>query len=372
MKKDNEQSETKDALGVQKLERLINLSGELIALRGQFSRLVTVFESGITDPAHTNDLPANVRKLDELTSMLAKVSSDMQSQVMHVKMTPLRTFFASLEESLRPHITAAGKEVILRFEGEQEELDRVIITLLQEPVTRILETIVANGIETPAERQRAGKPAAVTVRVAATHKGNNICIEIADDGSGRVGTANEDTGEDENLTRITDVLTGINGSIDIARTPGRGTVITMQIPLSLAITKVLLVVISGQAYAIPVESITEILKVGRDELYSVEGTTAVKLREHALSLVDLREGIRIRGEKRPDEQGTIKAVVITNGTTQIGIMVDDLIGEDDVVIKQLSVHFKNVCGINGASVLGDGKVALVIDPAGVIDSVAQA
>jgi len=164
---------------------------------------------------------------------------------------------------------------------------------------------------------------------------------------------------------VKNMVSSVNGLIDVETKVGKGTKLIMKIPLTLAIIKALLVVIGDEIFAFPLESVIEIVKVSKDEIYSVDGNGTIKLRDHALSLVDLQKVLAIGGTTKKDNASR-KVVVITDGNNKIGVGVDSLVGEEEIVIKSLPEHFSNVQGVTGASILGDGRISLILDHVSII------
>ncbi len=443
-----------------KLDNLMNLSGELVILRAQFARLVGLFgedisqqkalittientklvseqlekefrgfslgangEGGVQlkkiqkliDGVATSvldlekkaakvNLINRIHALDETTRSLGKISSDIQSGVMQTRMIPIEGVFTRFRRIVRDIAKDLGKEVNLVIEGEETELDKKIVDSLSDPLTHMIRNAVDHGLEDKETRQKANKPPAGTIYLRAFHKGNNMCIEIGDDGKGidpellvasalkkglvspeqvsgmtekdkfdlmflpGLSTAQKVTGlsgRGVGMDVVKSMINSVNGVVDIETTIGKGTTFVLKIPLTLAIIQALLVYIGEETYAIPVDAVKEIVSVNPSEVYSIDGNQTVKIREHALSLVELEKIILIRGaERKSDEHKTM--VIIRDGETQLGIVVDSLIGEDEIVIKSLTDHFAKVKGITGASILGDGRIALILDPVAII------
>jgi two-component system chemotaxis sensor kinase CheA len=298
------------------------------------------------------------------------------------------------------------KEVNLVIEGEETELDKKIVDSLGDPLTHMVRNAVDHGIESAEVRRKAGKPEVGTAFLRASHKGNSICIEVGDDGKGldaekicqsavKKGVITQDQADRmdtkskldlvfapgfSTAEKVTDVsgrgvgmdvvknmITSVNGSVDIQTEVGKGTTFIMKIPLTLAIIQALLVVVGKETFAFPLDTVVEIIKIAADDIYSIDGNETVKVRSHALSIVELEHVIHIPSTER-DRSVARKIVVVTDGEQQVGIVVDSLIGEDEIVIKSLTDHFAKVRGITGASILGDGRIALILDPITIISS----
>ena len=261
-----------------------------------------------------------------------------------------------------------------------------------------------HGIEDAETREKLGKPETGTIFLRASHKGNNVCIEVGEDGGGidpeKLGesaikkgivtkekvscmtekekldlmfapgfsTAQQVTrlsGRGVGMDVVKNMISSVNGTIDISTEKDVGTTFMLKIPLTLAIIQALLVTIGEEIYAFPLEAVTEIIKVSESEIYSIDGNETVKLRNHALSLMELEKTIEIGGNKKTDDTSK-KVVIITDGESTLGVVVDSLVGKDEIVIKALTEHFAGLKGITGASILADGRVALILDPVVII------
>jgi two-component system chemotaxis sensor kinase CheA len=345
-----------------------------------------------------------VHNLDEITGILGKVSSDIQTGVMQSRMVTVDGVFSRFKRIVRDISKELGKEVNLHVSGEDTELDKNIVDRLADPLTHMIRNAMDHGIEDAATRKNANKPPVGTVFLRAMHKGNNICIEVGDDGKGLdankiaasalkkglytqedldkmsekdkyniiflpgFSTAEKITdisGRGVGMDVVKNMITSLNGQIDIETQIGHGTIFTMKIPLTLAIIQALLVQVKEEPYAFPLESVVEIIRVPADEIFSVDGNDTVRVRGDALSLVSLH-GLLSRGETSAVGEGSRLVVVVTDGDQRLGLVVDALVGEEEIVIKSLTDHFKKVKCISGASVLGDGSIALILDPFSVI------
>ncbi len=337
--------------------------------------------------------------LDEATSSLGKLSSDIQSAVMQTRMVPIEGVFGRFKRLVRDISKDLGKDVNLEVFGEETELDKKIIDSLPDSLTHMIRNSVDHGIESKEDRIKAGKSPTGKVTLRATHRGNSICIDIADDGKGLdpdkicdkaiekgiltperaakmtdkeklnliflpgFSTAEKVTGlsgRGVGMDVVKKMIESLNGSVDIESELGKGSTFVLKIPLTLAIIQALLVVISEEVYAFPLETVSEIIKVNGKDIYSIDGNATVKLRDHALSMVSLTKTLAINKNESEDPDDK-KVVVITNGEQMVGVPVDRLIGEDEIVIKALPDYFSSVKGISGASILGDGRIALILD-----------
>ena len=350
-----------------------------------------------------------VNALDEVTGSLGKIASDIQSGVMQTRMIPVEGIFSRFKRVVRDISKKLGKSVVLKIEGEDTELDKKIVDSLSEPLTHMIRNAVDHGIEDAETRKAKGKPAEGTIFLRAYHKGNSFCVEVSDDGKGldaekiaesaikkgivspeQVEKMNEKeklnlifmpgfstaekvtgiSGRGVGMDVVKNMINAVNGIIEINTEVGVGTTFILKIPLTLAIIQALLVEAGGKIYAFPFDTVVEIVKVSDNEVYSIDGNTTIKLRGHALSIVNFEKifGIKSNGK---NENSLRRVVVVTNGIKQLGIEVDNLIGGEEIVIKSLTEHFSKVSGIMGASILGDGRIALIIDPFSVIKYILQ-
>ena len=441
-----------------KLDTLMNLSGELVIVRARFSQLlqalskegaaqrefVQAFEKlsnmfgeldkdlktlgaaqdngaslksrltgRLRDCKATLDVVAekmvknsaanSLHSLDEMTSALGKISGDIQSGVMQARMVPIEGIFTRFKRIVRDISKELSKDVNLIIEGEETELDRKIVDSLGDPLTHMIRNAVDHAIEDTEARRKSGKPQTGTIILRASHKGNNIWIEVIDDGRGvdaakvsksaiaknviteaqaakmsekdklnliflpGFSTAEKVTGlsgRGVGMDVVKSVISSVNGTIDIETEVGKGTRFILKIPLTMAIIKALLVKVGGEIYACPVDCIMEIVKVDNKDIYSIDGYSTIKLRDHALSLVNLQNVLKIKAPSA--DSSCRKVVVITDGDKHVGVEVDSLLGEEEIVIKSLTDHFSGVKGITGASLLGDGSIALILDPISII------
>jgi two-component system chemotaxis sensor kinase CheA len=343
-------------------------------------------------------------ELDENTLKLGKISSDLQNGIMQTRMVPVDNVFSRFRRVVRDLSKSLKKQVNLEIFGEDTELDKKIIDELADPLTHMIRNSLDHGIESSKDRLAKGKDEAGTVTLSAYHKGNHICIQVKDDGKGidtdkllrktierglitekeAEGMSDKDkldliflpgfsmakeitgvSGRGVGMDVVKNMIESINGSVDIDSKPGEGTTFALNIPLTLAIIQALLIVISDEVYAIPLESVLEIIKVNPKDIYYIDGGETIKLRGHALSIINLQDTIKLKASEK-EGKGYHTVVVVTNGEEQLGIILDSLIGEQEIVIKSLSEHFSNVKGIVGASVLGDGTISLILDVQAII------
>ncbi len=351
--------------------------------------------------------------LAEAINQLARVSDSIQKGVLNTRMVPIGPLFGRFRRVVRDLSLSSGKEVTLKIGGEKTELDKRMIDELGDPLVHLIRNSVDHGLESPEERERAGKPRAGTVTLSASHRGNSVVITVADDGRGidaeRIrrkavsgGLASkEEAGRlsDRELVnliwhpglstaeRVTDIsgrgvgmdivksrIESLNGSVDLRTVPGQGTTFSIRLPLTLAIMPSLLVRIYDEVYAIPLDHVDEIVETPPAMVDRVHGQLTIEIRKRLAGLVSLNDLFRWGGEDHPSvvgdgvgHSGKLTVVVMENGETALGLIVDELIGIQEVVLKSLEKNFRAVRGLSGASILGDGRVSLILDVDALID-----
>jgi len=298
-----------------------------------------------------------------------------------------------------------GKRVELVVSGEDTELDRTVVDGLGDPLVHMLRNSLDHGLEVPAEREAAGKPATGTIRLSARHAEGGVVIEVRDDGRGMdpealrasavrrglldaaaaralsdaealdliflpgfstAARATDVSGRGVGMDAVRSAIAALGGEVAVASEPGAGTAVTVRLPLTLAIVPALLVRAGGQVHALPLEAIEEAVVVGRDEIRPVGGRQCTVLRGAVVPLAGLRERLGGGGPPPVDSAGEgrgLPVVVVRAGASRLGLVVDGLIGRQDVVIKRLPAYLGEVAGVSGAAVLGDGSVALIVDVA---------
>lgn len=372
-----------------RMDNLINLVGEIMITR---TRLVKIGED-LRAERQSDPLVAN---LNETNVYLGRLMSDLQESVMRLRMVPISTVFSRYPRLVRDFCRKTGKKIELVIKGEETELDKTVIELIGDPLMHIIRNSVDHGIETPEERLVAGKPDYGTITLDAYHEGNHIAIIVSDDGKGLdIGRIYEKAlekkliGEREELSesdianliflpgfstadKITDIsgrgvgmdvvkkaLNSLGGIIDIKTKPGEGTSFIIRLPLTLAIIQALLVEVQEEIYAVPLSSVLETLLVSKDDIKTVGGLPMVQLRGNTLPLISLQEKFDLPdSDKIKDE---VYVVVVGLGDKAIGLIVDELQGQQEIVIKSLGESLTGLPGIAGATILGDGKVTLILD-----------
>ena len=375
------------------LDRIMNMVGELVLIRNRLLNL----EAAVGNEAVTQ----TVANLDVVTS-------DLQMAAMKTRMQPIKKVFGRFPRVVRDLARALDKQIELVMEGEDTDLDKNLVEALADPLIHLVRNSVDHGIEMPAERLAAGKPATGVLRLAAAQGGDQIVLTIADDGKGidaealRRKAVEKGLMDEEAAARlstrecyeliflpgfstkdqISDIsgrgvgmdvvktrITQINGSIQIDSQLGVGTIIRISVPLTLAIMPTLMVVLGTQVFALPLVNVQEIINFERHQAREVDGRKTMVVRGKALPLFYLSrwliEGVR----EFTEQQGHV--VVVRIGNQSVGLLVDDLIGQEEVVIKPLGALLHGIKGLSGATITGNGKIALILDLPGLLESYAR-
>lgn len=380
-----------------RMDNLINLVGEMVITRTRLVQVGLDLHSEYkTDPLVTNLIETNV--------YLGRLMNDLQESVMRLRMVPIGTVFSRFPRLVRDLARKTKKEIDLILKGEDTELDKTVVEVIGDPLMHLIRNSVDHGIETPEERAAAGKPAVGQITLDAYHEGNHIAIVVADDGAGlplasirRKATERGLIGEREELSdrdianliflpglstaeKVTDIsgrgvgmdvvkkaLNNLGGMIDIDTRQGQGTTFVIRLPLTLAIIQALLVEVGEEIYAVPLSSVLETLLVNREDIKTVGGLPMVQLRGNTLPLISLQEKFELPAPEVPSEE--VFVVVVGLGDKALGLVVDTLRGQQEIVIKSLGDMLNNLPGIAGATILGDGKVTLILDIGSLIQDV---
>ena len=372
---------------IDRLDKLMNLVGELVIGRARIERLVQ---------------EAQLRDFDEPLSQLGRISGDIQELVTKLRMVPVSFIFERFPRLVRDLSKTLGKEIELQMEGQETELDRTVIDEIGDPMVHIIRNCLDHGIETIENRRKAGKPEKGLIRISAYQEGSGVIIEVTDDGKGinagkvrSKALANGVITEEESAAmsdeevvnliflpgfsmaeKVTDVsgrgvgmdavktkVESLGGQFDVSTEVGVGTRVFVRLPLTLAIVLALLIKVGEETYAIPLENVEETILVKKENVRTVHGTPATLLRGEVLTLCSLAGSLGASAI-REEESGEFPVVVVKTGRMRVGFIVDDLIGQQDIVIKSLGRFLSKIRGIAGATILGDGNVALILDVAG--------
>ena len=381
-------------VGTDKIDQLINLVGELVITQSMLGQLGEGDSEDFTQQ--------KLLRLQEGLSQLEQNTRELQESVMRIRMLPISFSFSRFPRMVRDLSQRLSKKINLVLQGEQTELDKTVMEKIGDPLVHLVRNSVDHGIESPEIRKAAGKPETGVVTLNAYHQGGNVVIEIRDDGAGlnkeRILAKAHENGlinPSENLTdeqiydlifqpgfstaqEVSDVsgrgvgmdvvrrnIQELNGSVDVKSQLGVGSTFTIRLPLTLAILDGQLVRVGDQNYIFPLVSIVESIQVGRDQVNIMAGGSQVlRLREEYIPIVYLHEIYSIHADSHSIEEGLVVVVEFEGG--KYGIVVDDLLAQQQVVIKSLETNYQRVEGVSGATILGDGTVALIVDIAGLV------
>jgi two-component system, chemotaxis family, sensor kinase CheA len=383
---------------VKRLDDLMNQVGELVLERNRMIQLNQDLQQGEAERLDFNE------EFGKLTKRMNFVTSELQMQVLKMRMIPVEKVFKKFPRIVRSLARDMGKEVDLQIFGEETELDRSVVDEIGDPLIHLIRNAMDHGLETPDERVAAGKPRVGTLVLAAVHEGNQIIISIRDDGRGidteRVGRKALEKGlvtEDQlaamsqrelfdliflpgfsTKEKATDLsgrgvgmdvvktnIKKLNGLIEIKSEKGMGSEFILRLPLTLAIIQSLLVEVEGEIYSIPLSSVLETLRVEQSMFHKVGGQEVLKLRESVLPLMRLQKKFNV--QKRSENEDFCYVVVVGAADKRMGLVVTRLVGQQEVAIKSLGNYLANIPGIAGSTILGDGRVTLIVDPVGLID-----
>ena len=382
---------------VKRLDHLMNLIGELVLAK---NRLIKIND----DVEERYEGEEFLEELNQVVSIVSLVTTDLQIAVMKTRMLPIGKVFNKFPRMIRDLTRELNKKIELEIEGEETELDKSIVEEIGDPLVHIIRNSCDHGIETPDVRLAQGKPEVGTISLKAFNEGNQIVIQIDDDGKGLnadmlkskaleknlISEKEADTMSDKEAfslimkpgfstaAAVTNVsgrgvgmdvvktnIEKVNGIIDIESEMGRGSSIKLKIPLTLAIIQALLVGVQEEHYAIPLSSVLETVRISKDEIYTVEGRSVMRLRDDVLSLVHIGDIFEV--ERILDASEHAYVVVLGLGTSKLGLIVDTLVGQEEIVIKSLGDYLKGIEGIAGATIRGDGGVTLICDVVALMD-----
>lgn len=379
---------------LRKLEYYVNKK-EIKDLRNSY---LDGFNSKLIDMVKMEeDLKETLDKFRNSYQLLTRVTNDLQETVMKIRMLPIAQTFNRFPRLIRDLSRDLGKEVKLEMSGEETELDKSVIEVLVDPLIHIVRNAMDHGIEMPEEREKAGKPRVGTISLNASHNGNLIVIKISDDGKGmspqkifenaiKKGLVSADAKLTEKqmleyifapgfstATKVTNLsgrgvgmdvvkksLDKINGTVGIETELGKGSTFFLRIPLTVAIIQALIVDAEKEYYAIPINSISETLKIGVEDIQNLEGTEIIKIREDVINVLSVKELFKLP-TRYESHIKSYYAVILASEDKKVALLVNNLIGEQDIVIKTLKDKVTRVEGISGATILGDGTVSFILD-----------
>ena len=377
---------------VKTLDSLMNMVEELVIDRSRISQINRVLESKYSG----DEL---VRDLSQTSSHVIKVINELQQDIMQVRMVPIGTLFNSFPRLVRDLAQRQGKKVEFTMEGLETELDRSIIEQIRDPLIHLLRNAVDHGVEDPERRVESGKPPIALVRLSAFQEGGHIVISMEDDGKGidvsavkrkavekgvipadeasrlsmadainlvfmpgfsTLDKATDVSGRGVGLDVVKTNIEKLSGSVVTESRPGEGTKFMIVLPLTLAVIQGLLVSVGGTVYVMPLASVTETLLMEQREILTIRGRHVIRLRNNVIPLVSL-DGAPKLGMSRTDRRDKCFIVVAKDGEKSIGVVVDELMEQQEFVVKPLGKFLVDIRGIAGATILGDGQVGLILD-----------
>lgn len=378
---------------VKRLDDLMNQVGELVLERNRMIQINQDLQQNDANRADFNE------EFGKLTKRMSFVTSELQMQVLKMRMIPVEKVFKKFPRIVRSMSRDLGKEVELQIIGEETELDRSVVDEIGDPLIHLIRNAMDHGLETPDERIAAGKSRGGTLVLAAVHEGNQIIISIKDDGRGidteRVGrkaiekgliteeqfaamgqrevfdllflpgfSTKEKTtdlsGRGVGMDVVKTNIKKLNGLIEIKSIKGLGSEFILRLPLTLAIIQSLLVEVEGEIYSIPLSSVLETIRVDQRQFHLIGGQEVLKLRDIVLPLIRLQKVFNVQPQGEADNFCYV--VVVGAAEKRMGLVVTRLVGQQEVAIKSLGNYLANIPGIAGSTILGDGRVALIIDP----------
>ena len=372
---------------IEKLDTLMNLMGELVIAR---SRIVETLKK------------YQIKDVDESLAQLSRATLDLQNVVMKIRMIPVSFVFNRFPRMVRDLSRELGKRVKLIIRGQETELDRTVVDEIGDPLVHLIRNAIDHGIETPNERITKGKPPEGTVELTARQEGNSVIIEVADDGRGldrmaiqraaiERGLLNENsaaTMSDEEIYQyifvsgfstkkdasevsgrgigmdvVKNVIESLNGRVYIQSQPDKGTRVSIVLPLTLAIIQVLLVRVAGNVYAFPIVNIDSTIRASATEIKKVQDKDVLVVRGEIVPITFLRRVFGFNGVKEISD--SLNVVIVRTRDQKRGFVVDELLGQEDIVIKSLGKLLSNIPYFGGGAILGDGSIALIMDIAGI-------
>lgn len=364
--------------------------------------LMNLFSELLIDRVRLEQLASEVRRSDltETVEHMARVSSDLQNIVLKLRMVPVESVFNRFPRMVRDLAKSLGKKVDLIIAGAETELDRTVIDEIGDPLVHLIRNAVDHGVESIQERQQAGKPETGTVHLRAYHSGNHVFIEIEEDGKGinrekvletaiKRGVVTKESAKsmkDEEVymllfssgfstaDKVSDIsgrgvgldvvktkIESLGGQVSVSSTLGQGTMFQIQLPLTLSIISAMLIKLGSEKYAFPLSSIVETASVSQSDIRSVHGTRMLEYRNTIIPVVSLAEQVQSPDYSEEGERET-EMLVIRKGDKMAAVLVDEFIGQSEIVLKTLGKYLTNLDLVSGATILGDGQVALIIDP----------
>lgn len=386
-------------VSVEKLDQLLNNVGELVIANSGFYKLYE-------EMRRLNIEKSIINEFKNRMEQMSRIAKDLQSGIMKTRMVPIGQVFSRFNRLVRDLAKEFDKKVVLEIKGEETELDKKVIDVIGEPLMHLIRNAVDHGVESVEERRQQKKPEIATITLNAYQGGNQIFVEVSDDGKGldlkkikakaiEKGLASPEmianmdkeeiynfiftpgfstsdvvtdiSGRGVGMNVVQETVNELNGSVAIESEPGMGTRFILSFPLTLAIIPAIMVRVQRELYAIPLSDVIETIKILPEEITTIEGHEVINLRGEILSLIRLNNFVGIESGLKGNER--MPVVVVGYGNRKIGIVVDLLEGKQEIVIKSLEQNYRTVAGLAGASILGDGSICLILDISSMINKV---
>jgi two-component system chemotaxis sensor kinase CheA len=396
LKQKSQKEEQTIRIDVKKLDELMNLVGELVLGKNRLILFESLMRKG-------SDTSAVLDNLGDVTNYIEAITNDLQSSVMRARLVPVGKLFNTVPRLVRDLCGEFKKSIDLKIEGEETELDRSLVEALHDPLIHIIRNSVYHGIEAPGERESSGKPAKGTLSVKAYNEGNHVIIEIFDDGKGVNLQAVKEKVKEKDIVNETELnlmsskelmnlifipglstakkLSSVSGrgvGMDVVKTniekmngqayvdseEGKWTKLTIKLPLTLAIMRALIIKTNEEFFAIPLNTVTELVKLKDEVIKTVDKNEVLVLRDNVIPIVDLSKVFSLNHVTGKDGY----LVICTVGEKLVGVKTDSVIGQEEVVIKPLGEFLGNIVGVSGATIRGDGKAILILDIPAIVNA----
>src|SRR3972149_2236854 len=337
-----------------RLDQVMDLVGGLVLSRNRLIKILSEVEE-------LYDGDEKIKSLFETASNLNLITTDLQLSVMKMRMVPIRKVFNKFPRMVRDIARKANKKIDLQISGESTEIDKSVIEEIGDPLVHVIRNSIDHGIELPADRLNNGKPEHGTITLRARQEVINFIFEP---GFSTSLTISDISGRGVGMDIVKTNIGRINGIIDVNSEVGKGTRITFKIPLTLAVIQVLMVKVNGEIYALPLSSVLETVRISRDCIRSIDGQEILTVRDSLIPLIRLGDVLNIKADHPARELAYV--VLVAAAEKRLGIIVDELCHQEEVVIKSVGTYFSGIKEISGATITGDGRVGLILDAGALI------
>ena len=400
-------SEESIRVDIQKLDKLMNLSGELLISKIRLDELCKNLSiKAELKPQIKEEFGTLIQELNKVDDTIDFITKRLKDEVLRLRMVSVGYLFGIFPRAMRDLANEKGKDVQILIKGEETELDKAIIDEMKGPIMHILRNAIDHGIEPPDERVAKGKPRTGIITLTASQQGSQVVIEVSDDGRGidtekvkrkavKKGFITEEkvkdlvdeqvyqflfipgfstseavtevSGRGVGLDVVRENISKLKGIVEVYSTPCQGSRFILKLPLTLGITESLFVACGSETFALPIENVVETIRLNREEIRTVEGKEAITLRGQILPLVRLNDVFSL-SQRGIVEKKFFLVVIVQSVEKRIGLMVDQLLGQQEIVRKNFSGPLKNVRGVSGATIIGDGRVILILDISQIIEN----